>query len=61
MVQIQVEGRLPPRQVEIRGEAEYFLIKLADVHFQNALQSEIISHRRTSQGGWEGCSPPQKK
>ena len=58
---MQVEG-LPPRQVEIRGEAEYFSIKLADVHFQNALRSEIISHRRTSQGGWEGCtSPPKKK
>ena len=52
IVQTQVEG-LPPRQVEIRGEAEYFSIKLADVHFQNALRLEIISHRRTSQGGWE--------
>ena len=39
IVQTQVEGR-PPRQVEIRGEAEYFSIKLADVHFQNALRSE---------------------
>ena len=62
IVQTQVEG-LPLRQVEIRGEAEYFSIKLADVHFQNALRSEIISRRCTSQGSWEGCStpPPKKK
>ena len=55
-----MEG-LPPRQVEIRGEAEYFSIKLADVHFQNALRSEIISHRRTSQGAGRAAAPPQKK
>ena len=55
-----MEG-LPPRQVEIRGEAEYFSIKLADVHFQNALRSEIISHRRTSQGAGRAAAPPKKK
>ena len=60
IVQTQVEG-LSPRQVEIRGEAEYFSIKLADVHFQNALRSEIISHRHTSQGVGRAAAPaPQK-
>ena len=59
IVQTQVKG-LPPRQVEIRGEAGYFSIKWADVRFQNALRSEIISHRRTSQGGLQP-PPPKKK
>ena len=36
-------------------------IKLADVHFQNALRSEIISHRRTSQETGRAAAPPPLK